>query len=63
MNCMKTTNAIRMLDFLHMQCFALHIVLAGSNSTHSVCVCTYHQNPKLQIFAIPVKGITYKILM
>jgi len=26
-------------------------VLAGSSGTHSACVCTYHQNPKLMIDA------------
>ena len=29
-----------------------HCVLAGSSGTHSVCVCTYHQNPTLQLNAI-----------
>ena len=29
-----------------------HCILAGSSGTHSVCVCTYHQNPKLQLNAI-----------
>ena len=26
-----------------------NVVLPGSSGTHSVCVCTYHQNPKLMI--------------
>ena len=26
-------------------------VLAGSSGTHSVCVCKYHQNPKLMVEA------------
>ena len=29
-----------------------HCILAGSSGTHSVCVCTYHQNPLLQLNAI-----------
>lgn len=40
-----------------------YCILAGSSGTHSVCVCTYHQNSKLQIAALPVKNINYKILM
>lgn len=38
-------------------------ILAGSNGTHSVCVCTYHQNPKLMVSAIGEKELTYKTLM
>ena len=26
-----------------------HCVLAGSSGTHSICVCSYHQNVKLMI--------------
>ena len=26
-----------------------NVVLPGSSGTHTVCVCTYHQNPKLMI--------------
>ena len=26
-----------------------HCILAGTSGTHSVCVCTYHQNVKLMI--------------
>ena len=26
-----------------------NVVLPGSSGTHSVCVCTYHQNPKLML--------------
>ena len=26
-----------------------HIVLPGASGIHNVCVCTYHQNPKLMI--------------
>ena len=35
-----------------------HCVLAGDNGTHSVCVCTYHQNPKLQLNAIGEKDVS-----
>ena len=28
-----------------------HCVLAGASGTHTVCVCTYHQNVKLMIHA------------
>src|SRR5215469_4308216 len=38
-------------------------ILAGSSGTHSVCVCTYHQNAKLQISALGVKDIDYKLLI
>ena len=34
-----------------------HCVLAGSGGTHSVCVCTYHQNPTLQLNAIGQVGL------
>lgn len=40
-----------------------YCVLAGSGGTHSVCVCTYHQNPKLQLSALGEKDITYKNLL
>ena len=40
-----------------------YCVLAGSGGTHSVCVCTYHQNPKLQLAALGEKGLSYKDLM
>ncbi len=38
-------------------------ILAGSNGTHSVCVCTYHQNPKLQLAALGVRQLKYSQLM
>ena len=38
-------------------------ILAGANGTHSVCVCTYHQNPKLMVSAMGEKNVTYKDLM
>jgi hypothetical protein len=38
-------------------------MLSGSNGTHSVCVCTYHQNPKLQVAALGIKDLNYKDLM
>ncbi len=34
-----------------------HCVLAGSAGTHSVCVCTHHQNPKLMLTASMQKGL------
>lgn len=33
-------------------------VLAGSAGTHSVCVCTYHQNPKLLAAALGLGNLT-----
>ena len=33
-------------------------VLAGSAGTHSVCVCTYHQNPKLLAAALGLENLT-----
>lgn len=38
-------------------------ILAGSKGTHSVCVCTYHQNPKLQLAALGLKQVEYSQLM
>jgi hypothetical protein len=38
-------------------------VMAGDKGTHSVCVCTHHQNPKFMISAIGVKDLTYKTLI
>ena len=40
-----------------------HCVLAGSPGTHNVCVCTYHQNVKLQLAALGERSITYRDLM
>lgn len=40
-----------------------YCVLAGSGGTHSVCVCTYHQNPKLQLAALGERGLSYKDLL
>ena len=37
-------------------------ILPGASGTHSVCVCTYHQNAKLFVDALNVK-CTYKELM
>lgn len=34
-------------------------VLAGGSGTHSVCVCTRHQNPKLITSALGLQGLTY----
>lgn len=38
-------------------------ILAGASGTHSVCVCTYHQNAKLQISALGVPDADYKTFM
>lgn len=38
-------------------------ILAGASGTHTVCVCTYHQNVKLQVSAIGLYSIDYKMLM
>ncbi|KYM96890.1 hypothetical protein ALC62_12427 [Cyphomyrmex costatus] len=35
-----------------------HCVLAGSSGTHTVCVCTHHENVKLMIDAINLQAIT-----
>lgn len=35
-----------------------HCVLAGGSGTHSVCVCTTHQNVKLMIEGAKLKNIT-----
>ena len=40
-----------------------YCVLVGPKGTHSVCVCKYHQNPKLMISVIGIKDLTYKTLM
>ena len=37
-------------------------ILLGASGTHSVCVCTYHQNAKLFVDALNVK-CTYKELI
>ena len=34
-------------------------MLAVSGGTHSVCVCTWHQNPKLQLAALGERGLSY----
>ena len=38
-------------------------VLAGAQGTHSICVCTHHQNPKLMVAALQLTDITYGDLM
>ena len=40
-----------------------HCVLPGPSGTHTVCVCTYHQNAKLMVEALGVTGLTYHDLM
>ena len=40
-----------------------HCVLAGQGGTHSVCVCTLHQNPKLQLAAIGDKDLKLEDVM
>ncbi|GBN96229.1 hypothetical protein AVEN_174177-1 [Araneus ventricosus] len=39
-----------------------HCVLAGSNGTHSVCVCTIHQNMKLMLHSIKPHHSLLKIM-
>lgn len=34
-----------------------HCVLAGGSGTHSVCVCTIHQNVKLMMFELQLSGL------
>ena len=38
-------------------------ILAGASGTHSVCVCIYHQNAKLQFSALGLKKCTIKICL
>jgi len=40
-------------------------ILAGASGTHSVCVCTYHQNSKLMVSALNIadKSITWHVMM
>ena len=39
-------------------------ITVGARGTHSVCVCTLHQNLKLMLFALPTEGkVTYHDLM
>ena len=40
-----------------------HCVLAGHGGTHSVCVCTLHQNPKFQLAAIGEKDLKLEDVM
>ena len=40
-----------------------HCVLAGSSGTHSVCVCTHHQNPTLPLNAIGHPGLSLEEVM
>ncbi|EFN71276.1 hypothetical protein EAG_00172, partial [Camponotus floridanus] len=35
-----------------------HCILAGANGTHSVCVCTIHQNCKLMIDSVNLNNLT-----
>lgn len=35
-----------------------HCVLAGASGTHSICVCTIHQNCKLMLDAIDIRQLT-----
>lgn len=41
----------------------VHCIIAGASGTHSVCVCTYHQNPKLMVAAIGKKDLHYSTLI
>ena len=38
-------------------------ILAGAAGTHSVCVCIYHQNVKLQFSSLSIKGVQYRSLL
>lgn len=38
-------------------------ILAGRAGTHTVCVCCYHQNVKLQISSLGTKDMDYKLLI
>ena len=40
-----------------------HCILAGGSGTHTVCVCSHHQNPKLQLAALGETGLTYRDLL
>ena len=40
-----------------------HCVLAGTAGTHAVCVCTYHQNPTLQLNSIGEQNLTLENVM
>ena len=41
-----------------------HCITVGCRGTHSVCVCTFHQNVKLMISALPTNiSLTYHNLM
>lgn len=37
-------------------------ILAGPSGTHAVCVCTYHQNVKLLLNAIPIKETYHDLI-
>ena len=37
-------------------------VLAGASGTHSVCVCKYHQNPKLMVEAANLKSDLHELM-
>ena len=40
-----------------------HCILAVAVGTHSLCICAYHQNPKLQLNAIGEKGLCLQDVM
>ena len=35
-----------------------HCILAGASGTHSVCVCTIHQNVKLMLYSVKLQELT-----
>ena len=35
-----------------------HCILAGASGTHSVCVCTIHQNVKLMMLGVKLPDLT-----
>ena len=37
-------------------------IIAGPKNTHSVCVCSYHQNVKLLLSSIEIEHLYYEII-
>ena len=40
-----------------------HCIIAGGSGTHTVCVCTEHQNTKLQVAALGETGLIYRDIL
>ena len=40
-----------------------HCIIAGGSGTHTVCICTKHQNTKLQVAALGETGLIYRDLL